>query len=336
MNHQERAELVSGFDLVLDDSISVEDSLAASETGQWPAELRSALSGMGFFDLALDEATGGLGLDMRTLASLCITTGYRLLPPSLVFETLVLAPALAAAGAEYENQLDGLRAGTLAGGGCLLGSDTAVDEGSNLRVSASPKATIACVLNSADQVAFVDLEESGVVELDPTDLLSRRLAVDASLEDQIQISPSVRFSWLVGSLADCIGAASAVLDMAVEYSKERKQFGQPLFRFQAISHRLADMRADVELGLSSLSRLIYLAETESSGFEAFLTSLLHAIPLRMRSVCEGAIQVHGGMGFTWEAGLHLYYRRVLQTQAALGGTKETAAKVGELAFASLR
>ena len=46
--------------------------------------------------------------------------------------------------------------------------------------------------------------------------------------------------------------------------------------------------------------------------------MTHAIPQRARAVCEDAIQVHGGMGFTWEAGIHLFYRRVLQTQAALG------------------
>ena len=98
MNSAERNELVGGFDSVLDDLISVEDALQASKTGEWPQGLRPTLADMGFFDLALAESSAGLDLDMRTLASLCLTTGYRLLPPSLVLEALILAPVLEAGG----------------------------------------------------------------------------------------------------------------------------------------------------------------------------------------------------------------------------------------------
>lgn len=334
MNHTERTELVAGFDAVLEDLVSIEDALNASETGRWATDLRRTLSEMGFFDLALPQSVRGLALDMRTLASLCIATGYRLLPPSLVFESLVLAPTLETAGGEHTSQLEDLRSGLLAGGGCLLDSDcNGGSFASDLRMSVSPEAAIACVITSDDRAAVVNLEATRVRSLTATDLLSRRIQLDLSPEPLIQLDRSVRHNWLVGSLADCIGAASAALDMAVEYSQERQQFGQPLFRFQAISHRLADMKADLELALAGLSRLIYLAETDSKTFNAFLTSLLHAVPSHARRVCEGAIQVHGGIGFTWEAGIHLYYRRVLQIQAHLGGTQRTARRVGALSFA---
>lgn len=333
MNPAERNELVGGFDTVLEDSISIEDALLASQSGRWPTGLRRTLSEMGFFDLALAQSVEGLDLDLRTLASLCIATGYRLLPPSLVFEALVLAPTLEAAGVEHSGQLQALRNGLLAGGGCVLDSGFADgDLASKVRMSVSPEAAIACVVTSDDLATVINVEAAKTQDLQPTDLLSRRIQLDPTLEPQTQLPGSVRYNWLVGSLADCIGAGSAALDMAVEYSQAREQFGQPLFRFQAISHRLAEMKADVELALSSLSRLIYLAETDSEGLDAFLASLVHAVPLHMRTVCEGAIQIHGGMGFTWEAGIHMYYRRVLQTQALLGGTRQTAQRVGALTF----
>ncbi len=93
---------------------------------------------------------------------------------------------------------------------------------------------------------------------------------------------------------------------------------------------LARAKVDVELSTSSLSRLVQLMQSESPSFEGYLASMVYAIPERAREICEHSIQVHGGAGFTWEAGIHLFYRRVLQTQAALGGTSESARHAGRL------
>jgi alkylation response protein AidB-like acyl-CoA dehydrogenase len=66
-----------------------------------------------------------------------------------------------------------------------------------------------------------------------------------------------------------------------------------------------------------------------------LLALAHSVPAAARSVCEDAIQVHGGAGFTWELGLHLYYRRVLTIQQELGGASGSARRAGRQYLASM-
>ena len=134
--------------------------------------------------------------------------------------------------------------------------------------------------------------------------------------------------WHVGVFAELLGCAEHALDLSVQHARDREQFGRPIAQFQAVAHMLADMKARTELTASALARLVVVIEDGEEEVDNLLDSLRYFIPGAARQVCENAIQIHGGLGFTWEHPLHLYYRRTLQTQAALGGEVRTAEMIG--------
>jgi len=122
----------------------------------------------------------------------------------------------------------------------------------------------------------------------------------------------------VGAAAEMLGAARRCLDMAVEYAKVREQFGQPIGSFQAIRHRCAEMLLDVE---NSHAATYYAAWALASGAEdgPLAASVAKSyVNDAARKVCGDAIQVHGGIGFTWEYDLHLYFKRAKALEPLYG------------------
>jgi alkylation response protein AidB-like acyl-CoA dehydrogenase len=115
-----------------------------------------------------------------------------------------------------------------------------------------------------------------------------------------------------------LGAARRCLDMAVGYAKVREQFGQPIGSFQAIRHKCAEMLLEVE---NSHSAVYYAAWALDAGAEDAETAASIAkayVGDACRKVCGEAIQVHGGIGFTWEFDLHMYFKRAKALEAQYG------------------
>jgi len=113
----------------------------------------------------------------------------------------------------------------------------------------------------------------------------------------------------VGAAAEMLGAARRCLELSVAYAKVREQFGQPIGSFQAIRHKCAEMLLEVE---NSHAAVYYAAWALDAGAEdaALAASVAKAyVSEAARRVCGEAIQVHGGIGFTWEYDLHLYVKR---------------------------
>jgi alkylation response protein AidB-like acyl-CoA dehydrogenase len=122
----------------------------------------------------------------------------------------------------------------------------------------------------------------------------------------------------VGAAAEMLGAARRCLDMAVGYAKVREQFGQPIGSFQAIRHKCADMLLEAE---NSHSAVYYAAWALDAGAEDAETAASIAkayVGDASRKVCGDAIQVHGGIGFTWEFDLHMYFKRAKALEAQYG------------------
>ena len=118
--------------------------------------------------------------------------------------------------------------------------------------------------------------------------------------------------------AEMLGAARRCLDMSVEYAKVREQFGQPIGSFQAIRHRCAEMLLDVE---NCHSAVYYAAWALEAGAEdaAVAASICKSyVSESARRVCGDSIQVHGGIGFTWEYDLHLYMKRAKALEPLFG------------------
>ena len=129
--------------------------------------------------------------------------------------------------------------------------------------------------------------------------------------------------------AEMVGTAQRALDISVEYAKTRVQFGKPIGSFQAVKHKCVDMMVAVE-NARSLTYYACWTVDERSSEAATAVPMAKAYASDMaKNVTSEAIQVHGGIGFTWEHDMHLYHRRALAGEANFGNApvhRETVAK----------
>jgi alkylation response protein AidB-like acyl-CoA dehydrogenase len=135
---------------------------------------------------------------------------------------------------------------------------------------------------------------------------------------------------LIAAAADALGAAQAVMDLAIEYAKVRKQFGQVIGSFQAIQHLCVDMYETVELARSGVIHALWAADApDIQSDERHLCALrAKAFAGRLATVGDTAIQVFGGIGYTWEHDAHLYLKRLLSWSVFLGGPDRYLTELG--------
>jgi alkylation response protein AidB-like acyl-CoA dehydrogenase len=144
-------------------------------------------------------------------------------------------------------------------------------------------------------------------------------------------------AWLVIQCAEMVGAAGAMLERTVAYAFDRVSFGRPLASYQALKHRFADLVVAVE-GAAAIAAgaaeavddaLVGTADPDPA-VEAAHAAKVHAGEL-LPAVLQDCVQLHGGIGVTWEHDLHLYLRRVVQDRALLGSPAEHAERLARRA-----
>ncbi|MCA2242568.1 acyl-CoA/acyl-ACP dehydrogenase [Mycobacterium sp. WUMAC-067] len=138
---------------------------------------------------------------------------------------------------------------------------------------------------------------------------------------------------LIAAAADALGAARAVMDLAIEYAKTRTQFGQPIGSFQAVQHLCVDMYETVELARSGVIHALWASDafpsTDGQSGERHLAALrAKAFAGRLAAVADTAIQVFGGIGYTWEHDAHLYLKRLLGWSAFLDAPDRYLTEIG--------
>jgi alkylation response protein AidB-like acyl-CoA dehydrogenase len=160
-----------------------------------------------------------------------------------------------------------------------------------------------------------------VQSVDPLRTLTLRSAVSGSVDEfapsmplgtartRGHLSASCIHELETMAVASAVGAAAAALETTVAYTKDRQAFGRPIGQFQAVKHRLANMHIDVELARTAVT---WAVQDAASGRAALPVALE-----RTQRAVAGAIQMHGGMGFTWEMGIHFYMRHVLAVDRLL-------------------
>ena len=127
-----------------------------------------------------------------------------------------------------------------------------------------------------------------------------------------------------------VGAAQHLLDLSVDYAKSRLQFGRQIGSFQAVKHRLADLLVDVEHARSTAYHAIW-ALADGSDDPALATSIAQAVcSAAFSHVATDTIQVHGGIGFTWEHQAHLYYKRATADAVLLGSAEQHRERVATM------
>jgi alkylation response protein AidB-like acyl-CoA dehydrogenase len=118
--------------------------------------------------------------------------------------------------------------------------------------------------------------------------------------------------------AELVGGMQRTLDLTVEYAKTRKQFGKPIGMFQAVQHQCADMYLETESARSAVYYAGWALEENAPDAAAAVSIAKMYASDAGRTVGNRGIQVHGGMGFTWENDIHLYYRRAKASENAFG------------------
>ncbi|MCQ4361224.1 acyl-CoA dehydrogenase family protein [Mycobacterium gordonae] len=134
---------------------------------------------------------------------------------------------------------------------------------------------------------------------------------------------------LIAAAADALGAATAVMKIAIDYAKTRNQFGAPIGSFQAIQHLCVDMFETVELARSGVIHALWAA-ADSPGDRHLAAARAKAFAGRLATVGDTAIQIFGGIGYTWDHDAHLYLKRLLNWSALGGGADRYLTEIGAL------
>jgi alkylation response protein AidB-like acyl-CoA dehydrogenase len=184
-------------------------------------------------------------------------------------------------------------------------------------VGTLPDGDYAAVLRDVDLVEMTTLDVSRTWA---------RLNLEMVVEDWDPLpagtSGHLREALALHRSVDALGAASRLLGMTVAYAAQREQFGSPIGSFQAVKHHCADMAVAVEAGRSVLSRAARSMDGEDGlGGRAVAAAAAYAKAAASR-VASTALQVHGGIGFTWEHDLHVFLRRIKVNEAFDGTVAE--------------
>jgi alkylation response protein AidB-like acyl-CoA dehydrogenase len=130
--------------------------------------------------------------------------------------------------------------------------------------------------------------------------------------------------------AECVGGAQKVLDLSVDYARQRIQFGRPIGSFQAVKHKCAEMLVDVELARSAMYYAAWAASDEPSELPLAASIAKAHCGEAYTRVASTGIHVHGGIGFTWEHDMHLYFKRAKVNEVFLGDPSYHRELVAEL------
>lgn len=312
---------------------------------------------MGLQGLAIDAGYGGQGLGMVELALVLDEMG-RAAYPGPFFATVVLAAAaIAASGQESQmarylpDIARGRTKATLAlvddalswsPSGVTLRADRRGDSfvlsGEKRFVPFAHVADLILVVartSSGDDgttVFAVPADATGLsqtqnVEMDRTNRTSTvtfnsvEVGPDAVIGEVNQgwavIGPVLERA-AIASAAEMLGAARRCMDMSVEYAKVRQQFGQPIGMFQAIKHACAEMLLEVENAHGATYYAAWAADARSPDASLAASAAKAYVGDASRKVCGSSIQVHGGIGFTWEYDLHLYFKRAKHFEPLYG------------------
>ena len=306
----DQVALQKGARELLDGLASPARVRAHTTTGApFDAALWSAMAEQGWLGIEVDEARGGVGLGPVEVAVLCEELGRHAAPAPFA-PTVLAIDALAAAGEEA--WVDRLLAGdTIA---CVAWNPAAP-------VPYAPSADVAIVL-ADDGVYAMDVHErparQPAMDLTrelgwlPFDATRARRIGDADARDAL-LDRGATFA-----AADLLGSASRALDLAVEHAKDRVQFGRPIGSFQAVKHRCADMLVDVEGMRSTVYWAAWcIGAGDPEAHVAASTAKTWCSDASKR-VMSSALQVHGGIGFTWEHDLHFFMKRAQLDQLAFG------------------
>lgn len=312
--------------------------------GAFDQDLWDRIAGQGWTGIIFDEACGGMGMGMVEMVVAAEEMGRALLPGPL-FSTVFMAGALLHALPCGRDLLTAICQGRLRATLALLDESANWDSNGagmlfrNGRVTgrrllvpdAATAGMLFCLCRSGNHLAIAQVCSStrGVnirrmpaidrtrqlysvtFEEAPAELLACGDEARAALDRAIDTAT-------IALTAEMVGGMERIMELSVEYAGTRKQFGKVIGQFQSVQHQCADMLLMTE---SARSAAYYAAWALNEGMPDARTAISVAKAYAgeaYREVGNRGIQVHGGMGFTWENDVHLYYRRAKASEIAFG------------------
>jgi alkylation response protein AidB-like acyl-CoA dehydrogenase len=332
-DHRELAEVARGFLTAQKARWAARSLLDAPDEAR--PEFWHDLVELGWLGLHIDEEYGGSGYGLPELVVVIEELGRAVAPGPFV--PTVIASAVIAANGSAEQKarlLPGLIDGTVAAG-IGLGGGVAVDGGVAAGdagiVFGAGLADLLLIVAGSD-VLVLERGRDGVSVDVPANLDAARRSgrvglQNVSIDDQ-DILPGAAESALARArtlvAAEAVGGASDCVEAAVDYAKVRQQFGRTIATFQAVKHHCANMLVAAESAVAAVWDASRAAGEDEEQFRlAAAVAAALAFPAYARN-SELNIQVHGGIGFTWEHDAHLHLRRALTIRALFGGEAPAA------------
>jgi alkylation response protein AidB-like acyl-CoA dehydrogenase len=320
--------------------------LATEDSEGFTAEQWREISELGWPAIVVPEEHDGLGLGVVELVVVAEELGYAL-APSPFLSTAAATLLLRAAGAGEE--LAGLASGEIRGtvaiwdeGGSHRPDESTLEAadgrltGAKVAVADLAAADLVVVSGAGGRHWIVGADDAGVTitdtaGLDPTRKLYR-LELDGAEGRELSGDWDQAYAAIATAVAaESVGVAQRAMEMAVAYASDRKQFGRPIGAYQAISHRCAQMLLEVEGARSLAYRAAWACDHEPATAPAAAAMAKSYASDAGWRVTASAVQVHGGIGFTWEHDLHFFLKRAKANAHHFGDARFHRAKVADLA-----
>ena len=310
---------------LLGDRFKPERVRALAEAGEYDDGVWRELVELGWPGIYVPEEHGGQGLGLVELVILCEELGYALAPGPFLSN--------AAAGLLIQHGGSDEQRGRLMPG--IAGGDPLATFGERSGVSAvAPDAgtaeTVVVVEDGAAASATIQ-PASGAERLDSIDSTRALYRVQVADGEPLEGPAPGLHRARVALAAELVGVAQRAMEMAVEHAREREQFGRPIGAYQAVSHRCAQMLLEVEGARSATYYAAWAGDHEPETLPlAASMAKAYASDAGAR-VTSSALQVLGGIGFTWEHDLHFFLKRARADAHLLGGARQHRDRVAELA-----
>jgi alkylation response protein AidB-like acyl-CoA dehydrogenase len=297
-----------------------------AEAGEYDDSLWGEIAELGWPGIFVAEEHGGQALGQVELTILMEELGYALAPTPF-FSNAAAGLMLAHAGSDEQRErwLPGIASGE---------RRATVAELSNGAAALVPDADSAelIVLLDDGSASVVESGDAQIERADTIDSTRRFFRVQADGGEPLEGDVEGALARVeVALAAELVGVGQHAMEMAVEYAKERKQFDRPIGAYQAVSHRCAQMLLEVEGARAATLYASWVAdhEPESLGLAASMAKA-YAADAGWR-VTASSLQVHGGIGFTWEHDLHFFLKRARTDGALFGSSRMHRDRVAELA-----
>jgi alkylation response protein AidB-like acyl-CoA dehydrogenase len=337
----------------------------ASEDGA-AAELYAQIAKLGWQGLIVPEKFGGAGLAMLDMAMLLEEQGYAAMPGPFLFSSVLAASALKEFGTDELQKpwLPALAEGKAIGTLAIAEEDDGIEpasistrcrnEGGELVINGRkmfvPYANVADFIivavrtgDAPNEVTFVTIDSKApgvtVKMLKSLDLTRRVCSVElkdvrvkssAQLKGGLDALRRIIDIAAVAVAADSLGGTARALEMAVEYSKVREQFGKPIGSFQALKHAAAEIVADLEPARSLLWYAAYALDAEPKAAPRAAAMAKARLSEVYSRATDRAVLMHGGIGFTWEHDIHLWFKRSRFDESYFGSPPYHRERVAQL------